>query len=98
MKKQTSGFAIVELLILLVVAAGIAGVGYYIWHNHKNSYSTPASTSSSLNYQSPTTSTPQAPSINSTSGLNNAMSALNQTSIGSSTTDSNQLSSQTSGF
>lgn len=101
MKKQSqSGFAVVELVVVVVILAAIAGVGYYIWNSHKTN--TPAasntSTTSSLGYQSPTTSTPTAPQVNSASDLNSAMSALNQTSVSSSNTDSSQLSTQASGF
>ena len=95
MKKQQSGFAVVELVVALVIVVALAGVGYYVWHNHKV---TPATTTSSLNYQSPTTTTPVAPKINNASDLNGAMAALNQTSVTSSNTDSSQLSTQSSGF
>jgi cell division protein FtsN len=100
MKKQSqSGFAIVELVMVAVVLAVIVIAGYYVLHNRKtNSSSTSTSSSLVAGYQSPTTTTPPAPQINSASDLNSAMSALNQTSVGSSNTDSSQLTTQTNSF
>jgi prepilin-type N-terminal cleavage/methylation domain-containing protein len=97
MKKQ-SGFAIIELVIVLVIVAAVAGVGYYVWRTHKTTPTPTATTTGSTNYQSPSTSTPTAPQVNSASDLNNAMTALNQTSITANNTDSSQLSTQASGF
>ncbi|HET9098262.1 MAG TPA: hypothetical protein VFN51_01450 [Candidatus Saccharimonadales bacterium] len=99
MKKQKqSGFAAVELVLAVVLIAAIAGVGYYVWHSHKAQPTTTASNTSIPGYQSPPVTTPAAPQISQASDLNNAMQALNQTSVTSSNTDSNQLNTETSGF
>ena len=97
MKKQSqAGFSVVELVVGLVIVAVIAGVGYYVWHGHM---ATPvATTTGSTSYQSPTTSAPVAPQISNASDLNSAMTALKQTSVTSSNTDSSQLSTQANGF
>jgi flagellar basal body-associated protein FliL len=102
MKKRTqSGFATVELVLLVVILIAIAGVGYYVWYgNQKTSTTTATNTSSSTSsgYQSPSVATPTAPQVNNASDLNSAMSALNQTSVSSSNADSNQLTTEASGF
>ncbi len=101
MKKQLtqSGFAIVEMVIIVVLAAAIVATGFFVWHEHnKNSNSTASISVLNGGYQSPATSTPSAPQINTASDLSSALSALNQTSISSSNVDSSQLSSYSSGF
>lgn len=95
-KRSISGFAAVELLIVVVVLAAIAGVGYFVW-NKLNAQSTPASTSTTA-YTSPPVTVPTAPQVNSASDLNSAMTALNQTTVSSSNVDSSQLTTDTSGF
>lgn len=94
-KQQTSGFAIVELVIVVVVLAVVAAAGYVVWQNHKANQNAANSTAS---YQSPATSVPAAPQVNNASDLTNAMSALNQTSVTSNNVDSTQLSTETSSF
>ena len=98
--KSQSGFSIVELVVALVVVVGLAGIGYVVWHH--NNQNTPATTASSntagLNYTSPSTKVPTAPQIKTSSDLNNALQALNQTNVTASNTDSSQLSTQASGF
>jgi flagellar basal body-associated protein FliL len=96
MKKQQSGFAVVELIVVLVIVVAVAGVGYYVWHGRKTN--NPPITTASSNYQSPPVTMPTAPQINNTSDLNSAMTALNQTSVSSSNTDSSQLTTQANGF
>lgn len=96
MKKQT-GFALVELLVVVVLIGAIAGVGYFVWHEH-NRKSPVATTSTSSTYQSPSTSVPTAPQINNASDLNSAMQALNQTDITAGNTDSSQLDTEAAAF
>ncbi len=99
--KQTkqSGFAVVELVVIVVLVVAIVGVGIYVWREHNKSNSiTPATTASTSAYQSPPVTTPSAPQITTSSSLNSAMAALNQTSISSSSLDSGQLSNYTSTF
>lgn len=99
MKKHSqSGFAVVESVVALLLVVAIVGVGYYVWHNHKNQPTVTTAATSTPNYQSPTTNVPTAPQINSPSDLNSAMQALNQTSVTSSNADSAQLSQQANGF
>ena len=98
MKRQSqSGFAVVELVVVVVILAAIAIVGYYVWHGHKTQPTSTATTNGS-SYQSPTTTVPVAPQVNNASDLNSAITALNQTSISSGNVDSSQLSAEASGF
>lgn len=98
-KLSQSGFTAVELVLVVVIVAAIAGTGYFVWH--ENAKSSPASTAvntTASSYQSPTTLTPPAPQITTASDLNAAMQALNQTNISANNSDSSQLSTQASGF
>lgn len=98
MKKQQSGFAAVELVILVVIAAAIAGVGYFVIKNH-NANGT--STSSFISAESSTNqgvSTAPMPQVSSTADLSTALNTLNQTNVGANSTDSSQLTTQSTGF
>lgn len=99
MKKRTQiGFAAVELVIVVVLLAAIAGTGYYVLRNRSKSTPTTASNTSASTSQTSSAATPTAPQINSASDLNSAMQALNQTSVTAGSTDSSQLTTQSSGF
>ena len=100
MKKQLtqSGFAIVEMAIIVVLAAAIVATGIFVWHEHSKNNATATTITVTGGYQSPTTTTPPAPQINTASDLSSALSALNQTSVSSSNVDSGQLSTYSSGF
>ena len=100
-RNRRTGFAVLELIVVIVLVIAILGVGYYVWHNRKSGVKTTSTSapSTTSKYQSPTTTTPLAPpQVNNSADLNAAMQALNQTSISSSNTDSSQLSTQASGF
>lgn len=96
MKKQ-SGFAGLELLVVVVIAAAVALVGYYVWQGH-NVKTTSLPVASSSNVSSPPVTTPPAPQITTASDLSSAMQALNGTSVSSNNTDSSQLTTQSQGF
>lgn len=100
-KLSQSGFTIVEtmIVVVLLVAAGI--VGYYVWQSNKTNHTnkpTIASKTTTSTYQSPPVTVPTAPQINNSSDLINAIQVLNQTSVSSNNTDSNQLNTYTSSF
>ena len=99
-RNRRTGFAVLELIVVIVLVIAILGVGYYVWHNRKSAVKTTHSStvSTTSKYQSPTTVTPLAPQVNNSADLNAAMQALNQTSISSSNIDSSQLSTQANGF
>lgn len=94
MRKQ-SGFAAIELVLVLVIVAAIGGIGYYATHKHSQANQQSVATSAS---QPAPVSTPVAPQITTASDLNTAMQALNQTQVGANNTDSSQLNTQVSGF
>lgn len=96
MKKQ-SGFVVVEVIILALVIVAIGATAFYVLQNNTKNVTTLSSLSPN-NYQSPPDTTPTAPTINNAANLKTAMQILNQTSISSSNTDSNQLSTQTAAF
>ncbi|HEY4161253.1 MAG TPA: hypothetical protein VGM08_04280 [Candidatus Saccharimonadales bacterium] len=101
-KRSQAGFAIVELIILVLVLAVLGGSGYLVWHQHQDkSVLTPTASTvvpSASDSQSSSTSAPTAPQVNSASDLNGAMQALNETDLAANNTDSGQLSTQASGF
>lgn len=97
--RKTDGFSLVETIIVIVIIAVIVAAGWWIYdRNHKKATPT-ASKSSSLS-QSPTASdVSSAPAVNSASDLDKALQTLNQNDPSSAnTSDSSQLSSQTSAF
>lgn len=97
---RQSGFAVVELVVVVVLLAAVAGTGYYVMHvrSQKNQPTTATASSTPSGYQSPSVAAPVAPQVNSASDLNSAMQALNQTNVTASNTDSSQLSTQASGL
>ncbi len=97
--KSQAGFSVVEVLLLVVLVLGIGGVGYYVWHANKSALApTPSDVIKQSPYKSPPVSTVSAPQVTKASDLNSAYQALNQTSINSNLTDSNQLTTQSNGF
>jgi hypothetical protein len=95
-KLSQSGFAAVETVLLVVIVAAIAGIGYYVWHTHNNvdKLTSTSETPDTIN----SVSTPKAPQINKASDLNRAIQVLNRTDVTASNTDSSQLSTETSGL
>ncbi len=99
MKKHQSGFALIELVVILVILVGVIGVGYYIY-SHRSGAVTgqTAATSSSSTPTSTAPTTFAAPQVNSPAQLSSALTALNNADISGNSTDSSQLTTQTSGF
>ena len=98
MNKQ-SGFAAVEAILIVVVLAGLAGGGYVVWHRQQKAVTpTVTGTTTTSSYVSPPVTTQSAPAVNSSADLNTALTTLNQTDVGASTSDSTQLGSQSQGF
>ena len=91
--KTKSGFAIVELVAILVVVGLLSFVGYTAYNKLHNNSSVASTTT-----QSPVaTDVKPTPTINSTSDLTNAESALDQTDT-SSSADLSSLDSQLNAF
>ncbi|HEX4774307.1 MAG TPA: hypothetical protein VH234_02220, partial [Candidatus Saccharimonadales bacterium] len=56
-KNKQGGFAMMELLLLLVIVAAIVGVGLYVVHQKSNSDNTLSSTTSNTTAKSPSGTT-----------------------------------------
>ena len=99
MKKHQSGFALIELVVILVILVGVIGVGYYIYSHRSGAVTSQTATTSSSS--TPTSTAPTtfaAPQVNSPAQLSSALTALNNADISGNSTDSSQLTTQTSGF
>lgn len=94
--QQQSGFAIVELVVVVAILAAIGVAGWWVYQR-QNTADTTASTSPTSSTQSPVAkNVSTAPPVNSTSDLDSALSTLNQNDPGTASgSDSSQLSSQT---
>ena len=95
MKKQ-SGFASVEFVVVVVILAAIVGAGFYVVKH--NSSSTPLATTSNTGSPNDSVTTAPVPQVNTTSDLSNALNVLNSSNIGANSTDSSQLTTQSSGI
>jgi Tfp pilus assembly protein FimT len=96
-RKQQSGFAIVELAIVVVIVAAIVVIGLWV---HNRSKTTTANTLPTNSTQSPVANNVStAPAISKASDLDSALDTLNQNDPGTANgSDSSQLNSQTSTF
>ncbi len=95
-----SGSSIIELLIIAVIVAGIGFGGYLVYHRqHTKTAARIAAPLSTSSTSSNTSNVAAAPTVNSTSDLDKAQAALNQTDpSGSNNTDTSQLDSQLANF
>lgn len=95
-RTKQSGFVAVELAIVVVVFAGIAGVGYWVYSKHATPSSPPASSAvTSSQSLPPASNVSAAPQIKSTADLNTALNTLNENNPATAnSSDSSQLSSQ----
>lgn len=91
MKKQ-SGFAVLELLLIVVVlgAIGFTAVTYY---SHRQQAVTDTTGSVAA-----TVTVPSAPQISTTADLTTAESTLDQLNVDASSTDSSQLDAELTNF
>jgi predicted negative regulator of RcsB-dependent stress response len=98
-KEKSSGFAVVELVLIVVVLAVAGFTGWWVYQRQQGiTVSSPAATA--LNDTSPVaTNVSSAPTIQSSNDLNSALQVLNQNdpSAGNSS-DITQLNTQASGF
>lgn len=90
------GFSVVELLLIVVVVAGLGFVGYFVYNRQQ---SETLDSASSTKQQAAEVDSLEAPAVNSVSDLDEANQTLDQSDPEtSSSSDSNQLDSQLSGF
>lgn len=92
LRTNQSGFSVIELAIAIVIVAIIGFAGYSVYHRQHNQ--------SAVASQPATASdVPAAPAVSSTSDLDKAAAALDQTDPGgSNNTDAAQLDSQIANF
>ena len=98
LRKEQSGFSIVELVIILAVIGILGFVGYNVYNKDQDNQTASNSSSEQIAEQSPTaTDVQSAPDVNSTSDLDNAEAMLDTTDP-SSSSDSAELDTLTTAF
>lgn len=98
-RKQQSGFAVLELVLVIVIIAAIVVAGLWVYNRNKSGNGTEtASTTPTTSTQSPVAhNVSTAPTINSTSDLDKALATLNQNNPATTnSSDQSQLDSQAS--
>lgn len=97
-RKQQSGFVVLELILVVVIIAAIVVVG--LWIHNRSKTTTTANTTPTNSTQSPVANNVStAPTITKTSDLDSALNTLNQNDpSAANSSDSSQLNSQTSTF
>lgn len=97
-RKQQSGFAVLELLLVVVIVAAIVVVGLWVYNRNKSGTETADNTTQNSQTQSPVANNVSAaPQISSASDLDKALATLNANNPSTAnTSDQNQLDSQTS--
>jgi uncharacterized protein HemX len=90
MKRAQQGFAIVEAVLIVVVLAGLAGVGYVVLKKHNTATN---NTVSSSTEKSSAATVPEAPAINNSADLTKAQQTVDETDLNTTNADSSQLDS-----
>jgi prepilin-type N-terminal cleavage/methylation domain-containing protein len=91
--RKNQGFSLIEVIIVVIVVAVVGAlgvVGYNAWKN--NGTAQQANTSNTTNIAS------KVPDVKSTSDLDAVAKTLDTANLSSASADSQQLSSQASGF
>lgn len=99
-RKQQAGFAVVELVIVVVILAAIVAVGLWM-HNKQSPKAADATTPSPTSQtESPVAhNVSSAPAVNTTSDLDKALSTLNNNDPSSANAaDTSELSTQANAF
>ena len=89
------GFSAIEALLVVVVLVAVVLTGYFVWKDQNAKTSTAVVSSTPA---TPGASTVPAPQITKASDLSKAYTVLGETSVSSSSADSNQLGSQLNGI
>lgn len=94
-RKQQSGFAIIELVLIVVILVAIGFAGWWVYQK-RNDTTAPSPTTTASNTQSPVAkNVSTAPTVNSTSDLDKELNTLDQNDPSTTNSaDSSQLDSQ----
>lgn len=94
-RKQQSGFAVAELVLVVVILAAIGLAGWWVYQHHHTATTT-ASTTPANNTQSPVANNVSAaPAVTKTGDLDSALNTLDQNDpSAANSSDSSQLDSQ----
>jgi Tfp pilus assembly protein PilV len=87
------GFSAVEVVIAVLVIAGVVIAGWYMFNRMKDK-NADTSTTSQQSSDSPAV----APEVSDTSDLDTANNALDNTDLNASTTDANELDTELNSF
>lgn len=95
-RKRQSGFAFLELLLVVVIIGAVVVIGMWVYQKGLPGAKTASDTTSSSNTQSPIAhNVSSPPTVSSTSDLDKALATLNQNDpAASNNSDQNQLDSQ----
>jgi Tfp pilus assembly protein FimT len=85
---RQTGFAVLELVLVVVFLAAVVGLGYVVMKRHNDNKVNTAAT------QLKDTAVPAAPAVTSTSDLTKAEQTLDDTNTDASSSDINQLDAQ----
>lgn len=96
-RKQQSGFAVLELILVVIIVAAIVVAGLWVYNRNKSTNET-ASTTPINSTESPVAhNVSSAPAIHSTGDLDKALATLNQNNPDTANiSDQSQLDSRTS--
>jgi hypothetical protein len=93
---REAGFAVVELVIVLLILAALVGGGYWVYKQRSDDKDYKNTTNTTQ--EADDTDTATAPQVNDTDDLQPAEKALDDTNLDASTEDGAELDSQTSSF
>lgn len=93
---KQSGFAFVELLLVIVIIGAIVVIGLWVYNRHQPSNETATDTNSSSSQSPVAHNVSTAPQVSSTGDLDKALTTLDQNDPAAANSgDQSQLNSQT---
>jgi len=91
--QRQRGFSAIEVVVAVLVVAAIGATGYLAYNRMQEARNTPTASD-----QTQKAVAPQAPAIDSSKDLDEALDTLNNTNINASLTDSSDLDTQLKSF
>ena len=92
---QQKGFAVLEVIIVLIIVAAFAGTGYWVYKQRTSDNKQPTSTSLQDTTDEDAVSSTTVPTVKDTADLQAAEAALDSTTLEQ---NNEELDSQLSGF